>query len=369
MVINLKNKRNLIMIVSFLIVVIVLIYIWILKEKKSQEANLHADSLQPQSEEIEVVPTMDDQLQSDAVWCGTFQLVWNDMINELVKQDVKFENQPAMVDNLNKQDFNEKSISPKYYYKKFGPKSLKLKREIEKGIEKKFNEKSNVLDDIDWEDNIDERYIFYSMLKRDFTYKKEFSKLENGYFAEIYDDVKYFGIDCDTKSNVRAQVDVLYYDSEQDCAVILNTAEGDKVLLCKGKNGTTFNEIYQDVIQKSDAYTGDKLFGDEDILVVPEIDFNIKKEYTELENKKFYSIDNKEIEIAKAIQSLQLQMDQKGGTIKSEAVMDGMVMSAAPMQDDNRYFCFDDEYTIFLVENGKEKPYFAAHISDITKFQ
>ena len=37
--------------------------------------------------------------------------------------------------------------------------------------------------------------------------------------------------------------------------------------------------------------------------------------------------------------------------------------------DEIREFALDDEFAIFLIENGKENPYFAGKISDITKFQ
>lgn len=44
-------------------------------------------------------------------------------------------------------------------------------------------------------------------------------------------------------------------------------------------------------------------------------------------------------------------------------------MAIATDEIKERKFNFDDEFVIFLKENDKEKPYFAASISDITKFQ
>lgn len=35
---------------------------------------------------ITVVPTMRDTITADSSWCGTFQLVWNDMKNDVVKK-------------------------------------------------------------------------------------------------------------------------------------------------------------------------------------------------------------------------------------------------------------------------------------------
>lgn len=372
------DKRKVILIGMAVLILIFVTGLYFVGTRMSKKKCDIVDFTVPLAEGIQVVPTMNDKISKDTAWCGTFQLVWNDLMNELVGQNVRFEEPLEMVEHLNQQDFNEDCISEEYYYKKFGLKTLDLKAEIERGIREKFNETSDILDNIDWsKEALDQgneevkRYLFYTMLKRDFTYKKEFTKLENASFANQYDDVKYFGIDDSTKDEVREQVDVLYYNSEKDCAVLLNTEEGDQVILCKGIQGTTFYEIYENMMNKANSYDGQKYFEENDCLKVPEISFNIKREYTELENKKFYNIQNDELEIMKAIQSIKMKMDEKGGSIKSEAVLDVEMATAIfqPEEKQPRYFYFDDEYVVFLVQEGKEKPYFATCISDITKFQ
>lgn len=60
--------------------------------------------------------------------------------------------------------------------------------------------------------------------------------------------------------------------------------------------------------------------------------------------------------------------DKTGGKIKSEAGMMADFKSAI-MFDEVREFAIDDTFAIFLKEEGKENPYFAGKISDITKFQ
>ena len=56
-----------------------------------------------------------------------------------------------VVENLNKETFTTKELSEASYYKKIGTPSLKLKEEIEKAIKDKFNEKSDILNDFEWE--------------------------------------------------------------------------------------------------------------------------------------------------------------------------------------------------------------------------
>ena len=186
---------------------------------------------------ITIVPTMRDTITSDSSWCGTFQLVWNDMRDNVVKKDIIFDPQEKMAENLNKKDFAEDMISEEYYFKTYGIKSLELKEQIENGIKEKFNQESDILEDFGWSeneldnpDNNDERrYFFYAMLYRKFEFLKEFDKLENDDFGNKYKDVKYFGIDENTKETVGSQIRVLYYNSKDDFAIIVNTKSNDEV--------------------------------------------------------------------------------------------------------------------------------------------
>lgn len=376
-----KQKAKILLVIGLMIIFGIGLYFLItrLSKKACIVEFPKIDSNLETSDKLEVVPTMNDVISADTAWCGTFQLIWNDMINEVIHQKVQFLEPLEMVEHLNQQDFNENSISEEYYYKKFGLKILDLKNEIEKGIQEKFGETSDVLGNVDWTENqLDQgkedikRYLFYTMLKRDFSYPYQFSKLEQGKFANQYENISYFGIDSKTNEKVRNQVKVLYYNTQQDCAVILNTVEGDQVILSKGNQGNTFGQIYEDIMKKSEFYEGSDLLKESDYLKIPEIDFDVKREYHELENKEFYTADEDVATIVKAIQTIKMNLDEKGGSIKSEAVIDLEVCTTSlerPTEELPRYFYFDDEFTLFLRENGKEKPYFATHIKDITKFQ
>jgi len=329
---------------------------------------------------ITVVPTMNDTITADSSWCGTFQLVWNDMKNEIVKKDIIFNPQLDMVENLNKEDFNKSMISEDYYYKIYGLKSLSLKEQIEKGIKEKFNQTSDILNSFDWsEDGLDDsnnkdvrRYFFYTMLYRKFDFLQEFDKLDNDKFGDKYTDVKYFGIDKNTKNSVGNQIRVLYYNSKDDFAVLVNTKTDDEVIFYKSPKGNTFNEIYKNMNDESNKYAGSKLFKDVDEFKAPNLEFNEKREYTELANKPFKTADDETAEIQKAIQTIKFSLDEKGGEIKSEAAIDIITSTSVgskPKEDEPRYFYVDDTFAIFLREKGKTKPYFAGRIADITKFQ
>ena len=169
---------------------------------------------------------------------------------------------------------------------------------------------------------------------------------------------------------------VLYYNNDNDFAVTLETTSGDQVVLCKNPEGSNFSEIYNNMINKANSYTGNREFEDIDELKVPYINLDITKEYEELEGKLFFAPKQGEQAIGviqKALQSIKLTLDETGGEIKSEAGIDTTIDTAliAPEteMETPRHFYFDNTFAVFLKEENQNLPYFAARIDDITKYQ
>ena len=370
-----KNKKYIIIVIA-IIVGLAIVGIVLINKKGYKDDNSEKTS------GITVVPTMNDEITADSSWCGTFQLVWNDMKNQVVKKDIVFNPQLDMVKNLNKEDFNETMLSNDYYFKIYGLKSLELKKQIENGIKEKFNQTSDIINDFDWsKEELDDpnkkevrRYFFYTMLYRKFEFLQEFDKLDNDKFGKKYKNIEYFGIDKNTKNSVGKQIKVLYYNSKDDFAILINTKTNDEVIFCKSPKGSNFNEIYDNMNNEASKYIGSKSFTNVDEFKAPKLEFNEKREYTELACKKFETDDPdyKEAEIQKAIQTIKFSLDEKGGEIKSEAAIDmktSDLSDSRPKEDKPRYFYVDDTFAMFLREKGKAKPYFAGRVDDITKFQ
>ena len=297
------------------------------------------------------------------------------MKNEVVKKDIVFTPQEVMAENLNKEEFTEDMISNEYYFKTYGLKTLELKEKIEKGIKNKFNQKSDILESFGWSEeelndpksNVD-KYLFYVMLYREFEYPKVFDKLEPGMFAGKYNNIQYFGIDSNTDDSVREQIRILYYNSEDDFAITIDTKSNDEVIFYKNPQGYTFKEMYENMNLNAEEYNGSVFFKDMDEFKAPNISFNVTKEYQELQDKYFETIDSSAV-IQKAIQTIQFSLDEKGGKIKSEAAIQMETMSAVIEEDKPKKLYVDDTFALFIREKGKELQYFAARIEDITKFQ
>lgn len=314
---------------------------------------------------VEVVPTLSDKISKDTSWCPTFQLIWNDFKNDIVKEDIKFDERLDILDNLNKEDFTEKNISSSYYYKIYGRKNLELKNKIETAIKEKFNQKSDILDKFDWSsdaldsgNDIIDRYFLYSMLYREFEFNKKFDTFTDKFKDK--DNIEYFGI-IKENDEVRNQIKVYYYNDENDFAIKLLTKNNNEIIVIKNPKGETFNEIYKSIKNKEELS-----FNNNDNFMMPKIDFNVLREYTELQDKKIVTVDGT-YTIEKAIQSVMFSLDEKGGKVKSEAGMDVKYETAVPIK--NRNFYVNDTFALFLKESNKDKPYFALRVDDISKFQ
>lgn len=298
------------------------------------------------------------EMDTNKVWCGTFNLVWNDFMNDVIGGKIEFEDgSSSLVDELNKQSFTEDQLNPNSYYKKQGLATTELKTEIEKGIKEKFNENSKILDKVEWDNPYG--YVLYCMLKKEFNYLEKFPTLDDATFKDSQEKVKYFGIEPDTEQSASKNVDILFYNSKTDFAIKLKTKEGEEVYLYRTTgDGKSFDDNYNEMIEKSNNYTGNKTWDENDVLMIPFIKVQDEINYDELCGR---NIKNTKWYIRQAIQTIDFELNNYGGSVKSEALIEATRKGAL---DINREFIFDDDFILYLKEDDKEKPYFALKVDN-----
>ena len=192
---------------------------------------------------------------------------------------------------------------------------------------------------------------------------------ENGIFKD-FTNVKYFGINSDSDSKLRDQVDVLFYEDYNNHSVLLNTKQGDEVILLRASDNSfkNFDEVYKYLEIKTNEFEGEREFVKDDELTVPNIKFDVLKKYNELIGKTFNSNEGVTREISDALQTIRFEIDNEGGKIKSEAII-AVKMSAIILPREKRNFSYDDTFYLMLRENGKDKPYFMVRVDNIELFQ
>lgn len=316
--------------------------------------------------DIEIQPTLFSKTNAqDRIWVGTFQLVWNDFMDKIVHNPIRFrEGTPTYVWELNAQTFTATNLAEKNYYKFVGKVKKNTKKQISKSIKKKFKESSDLLDKLNLTARND-MYLIYAMLKKDFEFVSAFDKVGRFAFGDSV-IIDYFGIDKDSNRNLSNGVEVLFYNDSSDYAVKLMTTGVDEVYLYKNSSNKPFNYIYDEMFKKQLCFKGKTKFGNLDELRVPNISVNEEKMFEELTKKRVMGTN---LVIDKALETISFNMDNKGVKLKSEAAMTIVTTSLMPEDVSPRYFYFDDTFVLFLKEKNKDNPYFAMRVNDITKFQ
>lgn len=314
--------------------------------------------------------TFYSEIDKDKVWIGTFQLAWNELSENIIKNEIKYvneselsENDKKLVKELNKKEFTKDMIDESSYYVVCERLSPELKNKTETELKNKFNYTTNVLENIDW---TQDGYLIYSMLKKEFTFLNPFNRLNSNVFGDEGKKVKYFGISTGESGKIHENVEVLFYNSENDFAVKLNTNENEEVILYRTDTLESFKEYYEEVEEKRQEYKGNREFTAKDNLKVPYINIQENIEYKGLCQKDIvYKELGTTIKIEKATQELRFVLNESGGVVQSEVTMVNILQSINEAEE--RKFEFNKPFVLFMREKSKENPYLGCRI-DTTEF-
>lgn len=324
---------------------------------------LSVSALDKKTETLALLPAMKyESAAPNRIWVGTFQLVWNDLMDGIVKGPVEFKGKKSkLAEELNAQSFTKEMISENSYYTKYGETSPELRETIEKAIKEKFDETSDVLNSVDWTPGPN-KYTAYAMLKKDFKFLTAFDKLKMERFGKNKEKVQYFGINKKSDKILDKTVHVMFYNSSKDFAVVIYTQTDDVLYLYRTKDDKTFDKLYSDMFIKRAQYEGNSDFTEKDELKVPYIGLYKEQSFDELCNRE---IKGTNMMLDKALETVEFKMDNEGVKLKSEAIIATKMSAMLPEKNlKPRKFYFDDTFVIFLQEQGKDKPYFAMRVND-----
>lgn len=197
------------------------------------------------------------------------------------------------------------------------------------------------------------------MLKKEFNYLEKFSELPDDTFDNSEEKVKYFGIGVSTSKDASKNVEILFYNSNENFAIKLKTKENEEIILYKTTGiDKSFEENYNDIQEFKSKYNGEKVLQKTDILKIPYIMVNGEINYDELCGRIIKGTDTY---ISQALQTIEFNLNNIGGNVKSETVITGTYGST---QETGREFILNSDFILYLKEESKDKPYFALKVNN-----
>lgn len=277
-------------------------------------------------------PTYQSSLDEHTVnnlWIGTLDLAWKDL-EEKVGGKIELEENVDMANELNNSTFSKEMLDENDY-------QINVTRTITNGynIEAKLNKNLNFLYPFD---NFNNDY--------NYTFGKDGK-----------DYIKYFGINNASKEELNQNVEVLFYNENNDFAVSLKTKEGDEIILYRTDENKSFDEYYEDIKNKKENYNGSTTFEENDELLVPYVRINGMIVYNEFTDKIIKNTNG--MYISNVMQDVNFNLNESGYNLQSHATMTTEYLSVG-----SRYFWFRDTFIIFMKEEKSDMPYFALKVDN-----
>lgn len=292
------------------------------------------------------------------IWCSTFQLAWNEL-SDVIGEDIKLQDSPEMVNVLNEKLSTKEDIDEASYVACAGMGKDGILDKIRKEVDEKFGETTSLLPQKIEPNDI----VAYSFLLKKLNFKHHFY-INDSPLNFKGKKIRSFGIDeidSEEQVNVSEQVVIHDYVSQDNFLIELKTKQKEEQLILARMTPSNLLDMITKVNKKMDN-SQDLKMRDGDALWIPDVNYDITKSYNKLLNKQFLNKKWQDYIITKAKQNIRFQLDNKGVTLKSEAVI--ATKSMAIEKPEPKIMFFDGPFLLLLKRRDKKMPYFAMWVGN-----
>ena len=300
------------------------------------------------------------------LWCGTFQLVWNE-VGRLVGEDLHFRaNEPPDVAILNRKAFTRDDIDEPSYLAVADFVKNNVHDRIRREMRKKFPDETPRFIPSESLTPRPQDIVAYAFLRKNLEFPQPFERLTDPIvFAGT--EVPGFGIGKTWKPDhpkLYPQVSVLYFRDADDFAVELKTkSPGDRLMLAKLRPESTLRATIDRVLKQAATEPDSASLGD--VLMVPRLDFDLTRQFGELQGGLAFKNPKlpQDLRILSALQNVRFEMNEKGVKLRSEAhIAIGCAKESTPKPA--RLMIFDKPFLILLQRTDAKTPYFALWVDN-----
>lgn len=301
----------------------------------------------------------------NCVYCGTFQLAWNEMWDTFVKAPILLEGDLPMVELLNRRDFQASDLADDCYLAAAGSVKDGIVERLRQELKERFPNA-----DMEVPDAEEETLIYaYAYLEKTLPFRAAFDRLEEPLNFPKGDNAapvaafgtESFTMNCRRDEILEDQVTVLSYTSDDEFVLRLNsTSKDDEIILAKIPPKETLAETIADArqrIEQGGVAEYKQTLQPEESLIIPVVSLNVHRKYTELIERHLKNEGLTELYVTEASQGIRFRLDETGAKLSSEAEF-----GIGSDLEQPRHFVFDKPFLLYLKEKDSNSPYFAIWI-------
>ena len=320
-----------------------------------------------------IVPTLDTPAPAgkNVIWCASFQLAWDRLRDDLIRQPLQVANAQTIVDRLNAGKVAETSLPPEGYYAGAGKIVEGIVQQIRAEMARRFPSVTPAVTDAP------DGLLAYSYLTANIKFTTPYFDRKT---RDVFTDsagrttpVSTFGL-FETASTVAVnhrlaeQIDVLYSHSgdkgiepKEFALDLCKTSRPSQIVLACVEPKDTLAATIDSLERKINQWEGqqhDREFSAEDILAVPNLNWRVTRHFTELEgtDKVVQNPGWTDYWIAEAVQMIDFRLGKSGANLASESrVYAGCIP---------RRFMFTRPFLIVMKVRGQRHPYFVMWVGN-----
>lgn len=322
-----------------------------------------------------IIPTLETAAPKgkNIIWCLPFQLAWNRLKDNIITEPVKLTDANEIAERLNTASQSAADICKDDYYAASGFVKDGIIEQIRTEMSQHFPSQTMH----DFEVASPDGVVAYAYLRANVKFTTPF---KNNPDELLFTDsrrnetpVASFGAWSGFGSvygKMREQVQVLYYTDTRDeeTGELIRTefaldlcrhTSPYRIVVAVTETKGTLEKTLSDLEDKIQRYSADGYMGplhETDILLVPDMFWQVTHNFTELEGSALANTRYTTCSIAQALQTVQFRLDRSGAVLSSQAPITA--------QRPPREFVFDRPFLVYIKRRDAQNPFFVMWVDN-----
>jgi hypothetical protein len=330
--------------------------LWVVAFAASAWAGTESTTVTPHME----VPVTAGQ---NIVYCSTFQIVWNNLKDDIVGSDIRLEEQLDLVDHLNNSPSTAADMPAGDYLAMVDYGSGEFVDRLNRALREKFGPNAPQLER---RYSCDDVIVAYAYLEKSLRFARPFDAFTEP-MSFWSDDTRRFvdgfgigGYSQARHGELRDQVEILDYQGARDFVIRLrSTNPDDEIVLAHIRPEETLRATYELVEERVESAVP-AYMEERDVLMIPKLAISADHSYDSLLGLFLRNKGFEEYFVDEARQVINFGFDELGASVDSES---RLVLKKGPGPEYKR-LVFSGSFLVYMKTKGAKYPYFAVWVDN-----